>query len=142
MAKEVNGVTLDSTLKKYKLVPGLVSPFLRTLPRSVLTRDPEDPELEEPEASEEVSVYMFRVRYGYDGPSGERVLRDLKKCPIIAIEAGATIQTENPEAKQMIENHIVPTKTVRNGSARTGGNLFIEDNTPGDADLDLDLILV
>lgn len=140
MAKTVAGVEIVGELKKYQLT-SLAEPFARRKAKRELTEGP----TVGVEADEEVDVYQFRIRYGVDRVIGKktvRVIKALRKCPIISIPLGGIVQTENPEAQQYLELHRSPNKTERNGSKRADGLMFREYTGAEEADVDLDLHLV
>lgn len=139
--KVVNDVALYPEMKKYRLVSSMATPFSRKKARRDLTEGPQSGA----EADEEIDTYQFRIRYGVDreiGGKTVRVLKALRKCPIITIPVDGIVQTENPEAQQMIRLQRAPNKTLRNEVARTGGLMFEEYTGSDEADVDLDLHLV
>lgn len=139
--KIVDGVGRNAELKKYQLVSAMATPFSRRKQRRNLTDGPSSGV----EADEEIDTYQFRVRYGVDrviDGKTVRVLKGLRKCPIITIPVGGIVQTENVEAQQYLELHRSPNKTLRNGEARPDGLMFQEYHGTEEADVDLDLHLV
>ena len=136
--KTVDGVVLEKSMKKYRLDASMAAPFVRKAARKEVT----DNQTEGAAAESKIDVFRFRIRYGVDGPDGSRVLRAINKCPIFTLPSGGIVQTENPEAQQMIENFIAPNRTERNGVARQTGKMFMEYKGAEEADIDLDFHLL
>lgn len=113
-----NPETLTSTVavKLYALNAELAEPFIRD------------------------GQFSFRIAFDkYVGGLPKAMHRS--RCPVISMLPTDVLQTENETAQRMLENFIVPTKTVRNGETRPGGHLFIDvTETETEYDKDLDAI--
>jgi len=100
-------------VKLYKLNAELAAPFIRD------------------------GKFSFRIAFDKI-VNGKPKMMHRSRCPVIAISEDEVVQTENETAQRMLENFIVPTKTVRNGATRQGGHLF-EDVTATATEYDIDL---
>lgn len=88
------------------------------------------------------SKFQFRLTYSRGQPNGGMRLITQSNAPIITIDSGSTVSSSDVIAQMMIEKFNAPVKTFRNGEAREAGPLFVEDHSNGDADLNLDDILI
>ena len=70
-------------------------------------------------------TFSFRVQYSKPTPNGRaRISKD--KCPVLEVERGGTISTNDEHAQKMIEMMTVPQNTVRNGQRWPSGPMFEE----------------
>lgn len=82
---------------------------------------------------------QFSFRIAFDKIiAGVPKMMHRSRCPIISMLPNEVLQVENETAQRMLENFIVPTKTVRGGVTRQEGHLF-EDVTATATEYDIDL---
>lgn len=86
--------------------------------------------------------FQFRLTYSRIQPNGGIQMVSQRNCPVITIDSGSTISSSDAVAQSMIEKFNAPINTRRNGTTRDAGPLFLEDNSNGAADINLDDILI
>ena len=86
--------------------------------------------------------FSFKSGYTVSLSGGGTKIVGRHNAPLVTIPSGSTVSTTNPYTQQILENFRAPNSSRRGGVARANDHLFILDNTPGPADLDLDEVLV